>query len=81
VKAQEADQMKSEFLSLVSHELRTPLTSIFGFTKLLEKRVTSLGNTDIESEKERLSDNLYIISNECCRLTRLINNVLDLAKI
>lgn len=81
VKAQEADQMKSDFLSLVSHELRTPLTSIFGFSKLMEKRLATLSPDSIEKDKERLSDNLSIINNECCRLTRLINNILDLAKI
>ena len=85
VKAEEADQIKSDFLSLVSHELRTPLTSIFGFTKLLEKRVEALDGSEdaalMKKEKERISGNLFIISDECCRLTRLINNVLDLAKI
>ncbi len=85
VKAEEADQIKSDFLSLVSHELRTPLTSIFGFTKLLEKRVEALDGSEdaalMTKEKERISGNLFIISDECCRLTRLINNVLDLAKI
>jgi len=84
IKAEEADQMKSDFLSLVSHELRSPLTSIFGFTKLIKKRVASLrveNKQSFDKEKQRIDDNLNIISNECGRLTRLINNVLDLAKI
>jgi len=85
VKAEEADQMKSDFLSLVSHELRTPLTSIYGFTKLIGKGLSGLDSTkDMKAynqTRSRLDDNLGIVCNECSRLTRLINNVLDLAKI
>lgn len=86
VKAQEADQMKSDFLSLVSHELRTPLTSIYGFTKLIKKELIAIrnGNEDAENlvyKQKRLDGNLDIICDECGRLTRLINNVLDLARI
>ncbi|QGY41161.1 hypothetical protein GM415_13825 [Pseudodesulfovibrio cashew] len=85
VEAQKADQLKSDFLSLVSHELRTPLTSIFGFTQLQRKQIASLEyKSDAEvfrKTKEKLATNLTIVSKECGRLTRLINNVLDLAKI
>lgn len=86
VRAEEADQMKSDFLSLVSHELRTPLTSIFGFTKLIRKDINSLGEhledtESINKKRERVSNNLNIVCNECNRLTRLVNNVLDLARI
>ncbi len=85
VKAEKADQLKSDFLSVVSHELRTPLTSIFGFTKLIKKGIANLEPTQehaaFEKKKDRLADNLNIICNECERLTRLINNFLDLAKI
>lgn len=84
VKAEESDQMKSDFLSLVSHELRTPLTSIYGFTKLIGKNLTKLDKgdgTDYTIKKKRMKANLEIIGSECARLSRLINNVLDLAKI
>lgn len=85
IRAEKSDQLKSDFLSLVSHELRTPLTSIFGFTKLLEKGVCSLQQSDdaasFEGKKSRLDANLGIVSTECERLTRLVNNFLDLAKI
>ncbi|BCS87218.1 sensor histidine kinase [Pseudodesulfovibrio sediminis] len=85
IKAEQSDQKKSNFLSLVSHELRTPLTSIFGFTKLISKGVANLPQSidgqNIDKIKKRMAENLNIVSNECCRLTRLINNVLDLAKI
>lgn len=84
--AQEAEQLKSDFLSQVSHELRTPLTSIFGFTKLIEKDFDVISSENIISEpcvkrENRIRKNISIISYECSRLTRMINNVLDLAKI
>lgn len=85
VRAEESDQMKSDFLSLVSHELRTPLTSIYGFTKLIDKGMSQLENIEDKAEylkrKTRLKTNLEIVASECTRLSRLINNVLDLAKI
>jgi len=86
MKAQEADKMKSDFLSLVSHELRTPLTSIYGFTKLIKKEISAIRHgeedeTSLAKKRKRLDGNLDIISDECGRLTRLINNVLDLARI
>ncbi len=70
---QELDRLKDEFVSTISHELRTPLTSIRAFSEIL------LANLDME-EKQR-SEFLGIIVKESERLTRLINQVLDLAKI
>lgn len=81
------DQLKSEFLSTVSHELRTPLTSIRGFASLVEREFSrsfaSLAGADagLIKKSERIRDNLSIILKEAERLTRLINDVLDLAKI
>jgi len=83
----ELDEMKSAFLSSVSHELRTPLTSILGFSKLLHKEFGKnfmpLAGDDkkLNSKGERIQENLSIISHEGERLTRLINDVLDLNKI
>jgi len=68
------DKLKDEFLSMVSHELRTPLTSIKAYTETLLYMVEE---NDIESEKEFLN----IINEESERLSRLINDVLDLSKI
>ena len=66
-------QQKTDFVSNVSHELKTPLTSIRMFADLLaEGRV---------AEPERQSTYLKIISAESARLTRLINNVLDFARL
>ncbi|WP_085909498.1 sensor histidine kinase [Kiloniella majae] len=70
---QELDRLKDEFLSTVSHELRTPLTSIRSFSEILSD------HPDLEEEEK--SRFLEIIVKESVRLTRLINQVLDLAKI
>ena len=69
----ELDRMKDDFVSTVSHELRTPLTSIRAFTEIL------LDDPDVELEQRKKF--LGIITKETERLTRLINQVLDLAKI
>ncbi len=70
---QEVDQLKSDFLNTVSHELRTPLTSIKAFAEILT-------DTDPEDEASRI-EFLGIINKEADRLTRLINNLLDLSRI
>jgi len=83
----ELDEMKSAFLSSVSHELRTPLTSILGFSKLLHKEFAknflplASDQPALVKRGERIQENLSIISHEGERLTRLINDVLDLNKI
>ncbi len=69
----ELDQMKDEFVSTVSHELRTPLTSIRAFSEIL------LDTPDLDPEERQKF--LQIIVKESERLTRLINDVLDMAKV
>jgi Na+/proline symporter/nitrogen-specific signal transduction histidine kinase len=69
----ELDRLKDEFVSTVTHELRTPLTSIRAFTEIL------LDDPDVEIGQRKKF--LGIITKEAERLTRLINQVLDLAKI
>ncbi len=69
----ELDRMKDGFVSTVSHELRTPLTSIRAFAEIL------LANPDIELPQRKQF--VGIIVKETERLTRLINQVLDLAKL
>jgi Na+/proline symporter/CheY-like chemotaxis protein len=69
----ELDRLKDDFVSTVTHELRTPLTSIRAFTEIL------VDDPDVAPAQRR--EFLGIIGKEAERLTRLINQVLDLAKI
>ena len=69
----EVDRLKDDFVSTVSHELRTPLTSIRSFSEIL------LDNPALEQQQRQ--EFLRIIVTESERLTRLINDMLDLAKI
>ncbi|MCB0125358.1 MAG: histidine kinase, partial [Caldilineaceae bacterium] len=70
---QELDRLKDDFISTVTHELRTPLTSIRAFSEILHD------NPDLDAAKR--THFLEIILKESERLTRLINQVLDLAKL
>jgi signal transduction histidine kinase len=66
------DEMKTNFLANVSHELRTPLTSIRSFSELL---------LSYEEDPATQKEFLRIINNESERLTRLVNDVLDISRI
>ncbi|MES9921400.1 MAG: ATP-binding protein [Candidatus Thiodiazotropha sp.] len=70
---QELDRLKDDFMSSVTHELRTPLASIRAFSEILND------DPDIALDERRRF--LGIIVNETKRLSRLVNQVLDLAKI
>jgi len=69
----ELDRMKDDFISTVTHELRTPLTSIRAFSELL--------NDDPEMPLADRTRFLGIIVSEVERLSRLINQILDLARL
>jgi signal transduction histidine kinase len=87
--AEAATEAKSRFLSNVSHELRTPLTSVVGFSKLISKRLAEvvypairpIDDPRVERAMRQVTENLGIIVEEGERLTTLINETLDLAKI
>ncbi len=72
-KLKEIDKVKSDFISIVSHELRTPLTSIKAFAELILMKP--------QMQPEKRNKLLNIINGETDRLSRLINDVLDLTKI
>ena len=69
-----AERLKDEFVSTVSHELRTPLATIREFTAILSDQISGPLTPD---QKEHLS----IIKSNVDRLTRMIDNLLDMAKI
>lgn len=67
------EDLKNEFISVISHELRTPLTSIRGSLSLLSESELS--------KTEKNSNLLDIARINCDRLTRLVNDVLDMEKL
>ncbi|MBS1140650.1 MAG: ATP-binding region, ATPase-like:Histidine kinase N-terminal [Proteobacteria bacterium] len=69
----ELDRMKDDFISTVTHELRTPLTSIRALSEMLHE--------DPRLELAERTRFLGIIVGEAERLTRLINQILDMAKL
>jgi signal transduction histidine kinase len=69
--AEALNRQKSDFVSYVSHELQTPLTSISLFAELLQKNVRG------RKAKEQVS----IVSGETERLSRMVNNLLDVTRI
>lgn len=73
-KAEDASQAKSQFLSLMSHELRTPLQAIIGYTDVVIEELKA------SDDQHHIGDLGRVISNSE-RLLKLINRVLDLAKI
>jgi len=72
--AEEANRAKSAFLATMSHELRTPLNAIGGYVQLIE-----LGIQGPITEKQ--ADSLARISRAQRHLLRLINDILNLARI
>ena len=70
---EELNKMMSYYVSSVSHDLKTPLTSIKMFTEILKENNNINNGNAIEY--------LEIIEGESDRLSRLINNVLNYAKI
>lgn len=73
-KLQELDRLKSAFVSIVSHELRTPMTSIKGYVENMLDGLTG-GLSD------RQSHYLTRVKYNVERLTRMINDLLDLSRI
>lgn len=71
---QRSDQSKSELISIVSHEMRTPLTAIKAYTESL------LDNIDRPSFAMQ-GKFLTVINEECDRLARMVNDVLDLSRL
>ena len=69
----ELDAQKDEFLSQVSHELRTPMTSIRSFAEIL------LSEDGVETDNRQRF--VGIIHEECKRLTRLLDEILDINRL
>ncbi len=70
------DKLKTEFFANISHELRTPINVILGSLQLLDKY-----NNDYISNPDKLNDTIKTTKQNCFRLLRLINNLIDITKI
>lgn len=72
------ERLKSEFFSNISHELKTPVNMIFATTQLM-----SFYNRDSKKDIDinRLDKHINIIKQNCYRLIRLINNLIDITRI
>lgn len=68
------DRLKADFITTVTHELRTPLTSIKSLSKIIL-------DYSAELDEQRKQEYLQILVTESERISRLINQVLDIEKI
>lgn len=74
----EYDKMRTEFIANISHELRTPLNVILSSNQLCDFLV----NTQTQSQPmERIKKYIGMTKQNCYRLLRLINNLIDITKI
>lgn len=76
LKMEKALKIQDEIYSNVSHELKTPLNVIFSANQMMEMYM----NNSFENNKEKLADYNNIVKQNCYRLSRLINNIVDISK-
>ncbi|OOM79432.1 ATP-binding protein [Clostridium sp. BL-8] len=74
----EYDKIRTEFFSNISHELRTPINVIFSALQMFE---LSLRNYELKSKNVNKTKYIKIMKQNCYRILRLINNLIDITKI
>lgn len=78
-KAIEVESMKSEFFSNITHEFKTPLNIILATIQVINKNIE---NKSIKvTDKDKLSKYMTSIKQNCYRLLRLVNNIIDMSKL
>lgn len=70
------DKVKTEFFANISHELRTPINIIFSAIQVLNLKLDECG-----SAKPHMENYLSMVKQNCYRLLRLVNNLIDITKI
>ncbi|MBC2580784.1 hybrid sensor histidine kinase/response regulator [Clostridium sp. DJ247] len=75
--AEAANEAKNMFLANVSHELRTPLNILFGSTQIIEQYLKN----DEVLDREKIKLKVKTQTQNCYRLIRLVNNLIDITKI
>jgi signal transduction histidine kinase len=75
--AEAANEAKNMFLANISHELRTPLNIMFGSTQLIKHYL----DNDEVLDREKINSKAKIQIQNCYRLIRLVNNLIDITKI
>lgn len=77
----EYDKIKTEFFSNLSHELRTPLNVLLGSLQLLDMYSNKNQTTGYSYSTIELSKHTKVMKQNCYRLLRLVNNLIDITKI
>jgi two-component system sensor histidine kinase KdpD len=79
----QSEKLKSALLDAVTHDIRTPLTSIkASVSTLLHKRhATNYGAKSVSLDEESRQDMLEVIDEECDRLDRFVEGLIELARI
>lgn len=75
--AEAANEAKTMFFANISHELRTPLNIMLSSTQLMKYYIKNEEKLD----KDRITEKLNIQTQNCYRLLRLVNNIIDITKI
>ncbi|WP_147820185.1 PAS domain-containing protein [Salidesulfovibrio onnuriiensis] len=81
------DEIRSALVTTVAHDLRTPLTSVLGFAKIMKRDFSrhfgplTRGDDRLARKAERIVNNLEIIASEGERLSKLMDDFLDLSRI
>lgn len=76
----EYDRVKTEFFSNISHELKTPINVIFSAVQITNSMLSEIEILDNDI-KNKTKKYLNIMKQNCFRLIRLVNNLLDITKI
>lgn len=78
----EYERLKTEFFSNLSHEFRTPLNIIFSTMQVVDSHIRNgLSENLLENNAEKLNGYFTVMKQNCYRLLRLINNLIDVTKI